>query len=75
MKIKPIFQEYSLKIFKLTDEQYATVIKDEYVSKCQKIIEDYNNEDDDEDYLDLLNESVESEDFKTFVKSLHKVRT
>jgi len=72
IKTKGLFQEYSLKIFKFSDEFYQNLIFNQYIPICKEIIKNYTD-DDDEDYLELLEESVDSEDFKNFVKSLHKI--
>lgn len=72
VKTKNIFQEYSLKIFQFTDEFYANLIFEQYMPVCKQIIEDYTD-DEDEDYMELLDEAVNSDDFKNFIKHLHKI--
>ena len=67
IKLKPILQEYSLKVFKMSDE-----FKNEFLERSKLILENYND-DEDEDYYELLTESVQSDDFEAFVKSLHKI--
>ena len=67
IKLKPILQEYSLKVFKMSDE-----FKNEFLERSKLILENYND-DEDEDYYELLTESVHSDDFEAFVKSLHKI--
>jgi hypothetical protein len=71
-KTKNIFQEYSLKIFQFTDEFYANLIFEQYMPICKEIIESYTD-DEDEDYMELMDEAVNSDDFKNFVKHLHKI--
>jgi hypothetical protein len=72
VKTKPIFQEYSLKVFQFTDEYYNHLVFEKYMPRCKLIIDNYKD-DEDEDYMELLDEAVNSDDFKNFVKSLHKI--
>lgn len=75
IKIKPIFQEYCERCFgeiNDNDEYYNSLIHDKYKPICSKIIDNYANEED-EDYNEMLDEAIDSDDFRNFVKSLHKI--
>lgn len=72
VKTKAIFQEYSLKVFQFTDEFYNDLIHQKYIPRCKLIIDAYTD-DEDEDYMELLQEAINSDDFKIFVQSLHKI--
>ena len=75
IKIKPIFQEYWERWFgeiNGNEEYYKSLIYDKYKPICNKIIDNYPNEED-EDYNEMLDEAIDSDDFKNFVKSLHKI--
>ena len=67
IKLKPIFQEYSLKVFKMSDE-----FKNDFLERSKLILDNYKD-DEDEDYYKLLTDSVQSDDFEAFIKSLHKI--
>jgi len=78
VKTKGIFQEYSLKVFQFTDEFYTHLVFEQYLPRCKIIIENYEDDEDDEDdededYMEMLDEAVNSDDFKVFVKALHKI--
>lgn len=72
VKTKSIFQEYSLKIFQFNDEFYQNLVFEKYLPRCKSIIDAYED-DEDEDYMELLEEAINSDDFKNFVQSLHKI--
>ena len=67
IKLKPILQEYSLKVFKMSDE-----FKNEFLERSKLILDNYKD-DKDEDYYEMLTDSVQSDDFEAFIKSLHKI--
>ena len=73
IKIKPIFQEYWERWFgeiNNNDEYYNSIIQDKYKPIWEKIISNYEDE---EDYNEMLDEAINSEDFRNFIKSLHKI--
>ena len=57
VKTKGLFQEYSVKIFQFSDEFYEELVFNQYKPICKEIIDGYED-DEDEDYMELLEESL-----------------
>lgn len=66
-KCQSIFQEYSLKIFSLSDSQIQTFIEQKYKPRCLAIVSDRDGAEDD------FEDNVSTPDFKRFVRAILKL--
>lgn len=62
-----MFKDFSIKIFKFSDEQIITFIKENYRPKCTVIFED------DDSQLEIFDENIDTEDFIRFVQAVIKL--
>jgi hypothetical protein len=70
-RMATVFQEHSMSIFSLTDDQIDSVIKDKYLPKLENM--EFESEERKEEAQELLDDNINSPDFKKFFRAVMRL--